>query len=63
MSVNWWLIIRIFCLGLLCDRIVRYSWLLFKLKFNGEDWFEVLSFEEKILIDIDSFYLVIFGDE
>lgn len=62
-SANRRLTIRTSCSGLLCNRIARYSWLLFKLKSYGEDWLEVPSFEEKILTDIDSPYLVIPGDE
>lgn len=62
MSVNQRFTLKTACSGLLCHRILKYNWALFKLRTTGEkDWDEVTNLNENILTDIDSPNLVIPG--
>ena len=64
MSVNQRLILKSSCSGPLCDIIIKYDWLLFKLKVSSTtDWMIVPNLEDRILTDINSPNLVIPGDK
>ena len=64
MSANRRLTLKSSCSGPLCDRIIKYNWLLFKRKLPGDkDWINVPNLEDKILTDINNPNIVLPGNE